>query len=1032
MQPRNFSRPEASLSNQPKFNQKAFKATLLSIAAAAALNACKAPSETPQILQNPNTVIHETTQLNRPLQVEQSRTQTVRRIGEAYLDRLTVLGLTKTHAPAQLREAAIKQAVATVKHLEQNGGEVSYEAFRSLQAAPALGQTLSQIEKDVLDVDSLPRHTLEFFGNTDRGQALDYVATLTQADKDKGWRPDLQTPDLDLEPLANGEDYAKYFEDAPALQAPRILAPGEGVSPLEEEASSEEPTREVAPGTNEVASSDTRNFPWKTLAASGLLAGLGVLAFKERRRLQNLTQTTTAKFKNPFTRVRTAAARYAPNFTKLSTSLKSMLSNFSFLNLKGQAVKNKPQNKSEAAQKVEQKEIERERLRLEALQAIDALDARQLYLYGRCTGRGKLTKESFRQDYEGFLDSEPTVAEMVDYVVLLNSLAADIFTNPKVKAQQQLWDEKGEGVLAQIALEEGREAVVRRKQGRLQAESLDDLNTPPNYTQILTQTQQPQPAQNPEVDASQTEVEETSEAQTQAAQSEQLQTQIDAKTEETETAAAQTNPPQTESDRPAEHQTKLDNLRASKPAEVGETPETQHASLDSTNPWEGELVIIGQTADGEGKAYQVPTQFADKLPTPEQVQESRRWLIENPLVPRIDLYKGKEVIPNNGDLKTKEFRQMLAEAEKIYRGDLGADFEQLLSDLILGEIAYIPQPELEVLITALQEYKYLIKETRDTKKDYAKKGIELTWSQILSNTAPEITRLKALRKKAISILDNNLTYLPNSKKYLMVGDVVRDGKSHFLGQNELWDDGLTLRVIQGIRRQARSVLADNPIIVTASNHDYVDLIDHKNIKILFKSKKDGEVVEEQLDVFKFDYKSSHLPKALEQSQLEALYAEYMLENCLLHYDEKSSTFMSHSLLSNDTKSPTGHYINKLQSQLLSKQATSPAELTKFVAKANEWFKNHVREILKVRQQGGFDTGHNLDTLLVFGLVESRDISNSLSEVMFSNIVDNYVVGHHPSYGVAAEEDLLDQKYDSRTQKTLVNLEKNHNGLYIPE
>ena len=142
--------------------------------------------------------------------------------------------------------------------------------------------------------------------------------------------------------------------------------------------------------------------------------------------------------------------------------------------------------------------------------------------------------------------------------------------------------------------------------------------------------------------------------------------------------------------------------------------------------------------------------------------------------------------------------------------------------------------------------------------------------------------------------------------------------------------------------------------------------------------------------------------------------------------------MSHSLLSNDTKSPTGHYINKLQSQLLSKQATSPAELTKFVAKANEWFKNHVREILKVRQQGGFDTGHNLDTLLVFGLVESRDISNSLSEVMFSNIVDNYVVGHHPSYGVAAEEDLLDQKYDSRTQKTLVNLEKNHNGLYIPE
>jgi hypothetical protein len=112
-------------------------------------------------------------------------TTPIKFIGEFYLDRLVNNNLTEVYTDTQLKEVASKQAIATKKHLTQNGEDLTIDSFKDIEFNKEFAKTLADIERSTLGETVLSQHTEEFFGNYNRTIAQD---ALQQNSLDNNWK----------------------------------------------------------------------------------------------------------------------------------------------------------------------------------------------------------------------------------------------------------------------------------------------------------------------------------------------------------------------------------------------------------------------------------------------------------------------------------------------------------------------------------------------------------------------------------------------------------------------------------------------------------------------------------------------------------------------------------------------------------------------------------------------------------------------------------------------------------------------------
>ena len=450
-----------------------------------------------------------------------------------------------------------------------------------------------------------------------------------------------------------------------------------------------------------------------------------------------------------------------------------------------------------------------------------------------------------------------------------------------------------------------------------------------------------------------------------------------------------------------------------------------------TNPWEGPLVTIPQADNGEGKSYQIPEVFQDRVPDPNKVQESRKWLVENMLVSKIDLFKGREVLPNNGSLQDKQWRQELSQAEIMYRGDLNADFKQLLSDLLLAEVIYIDAQKLSEIVKMLEEYKLELekKVTSDylkrLEKDLAKPGYSHSHYQMTQQCInrekqkPQFDPKATLkcREKIINFIEQEIKYIPNKKVFKMAGDIINDDKGL------LMDDGLTLRVFRSLRRQAKEMNLPDPFTVVASNHDIFTI-----------------AIDPKFGFNKYDHTSKETPESLGDTELAKMYFEYLQQTILFDYDLETNTLLSHTLPvnkpnpDNTTISKYGTYetINFMLTQFGYSNIQTQAELEEFVTEVNTWYQQTIREIIQTLRNSSESVNQTLikKIHLIGKTIESRHNTQNPEDLFFTNIVKHYVVGHDRDFGDWNVWNLGRPDYDPTAKNILANLERHAYALYI--
>ena len=453
-----------------------------------------------------------------------------------------------------------------------------------------------------------------------------------------------------------------------------------------------------------------------------------------------------------------------------------------------------------------------------------------------------------------------------------------------------------------------------------------------------------------------------------------------------------------------------------------------------TNPWEGPLVTIPQADNGEGKSYQIPEIFQDRVPDPNKVQESRKWLADTtPLVSEIHLYKGREILPNNKTLQDKKWRETLAQAEVMYRGDLDADFKQLLSDLILTEMVYIDPKKLPLLVDGLKKYQAELKQK--ALEEYIKgeqadlptmpknsMRYQILQSKIAeSKERPKYNQNTAsiLREGMINFLEQEVKYIPNGKNFKMVGDIINDDKG------SLKDDGLTLRLLRSLRQQAEEMKMKDPFTIVASNHDLFVLTTGPKI---------------QSKVYECKSKSNAI--YFNDAELETLYHDYLTQTTLFDYNLETDTLMSHVMLVDLPDEPNARP-DKLGAhaamQIMLTHFNYPsiqtkAELADFVEQANTWYRQTILELIDLQTNDSKTTSKQLrkKVRLLHRLVQSRKETQNYKDLFFHNIVRQYVVGHAIGFGSRTSWELTQSNYNPIQPVTLVNLNKidTREGIYI--